>query len=133
MKEMPKEMRSLLLRKLTSVCDVSYCLSSNRKSGCRDYVKYEFGKPARFQHSAQRFALIKTCCFDDERLMSVYSWPEMSQLVDFLVKDLTETCENYCDTEIWTFNNVFHELLKDKRIIRLHLQQYYCDDVEVYS
>lgn len=125
MKAKNQDRRSLMLRKLTNVCDVSFSLSCNRGAGVREYVKFEYGEQVRVQNSTQRFALVKTSTLSDEHFMSVMSWPDFRQMIDHLVNELTEMCDCYCDVEIWTFNNVFHDILKDRRLIKMHIQQYY--------
>lgn len=99
------------LRKVSTICDMEIPQHSAGETPEFEYVKIECGDVVSWNQKGQKFCLVQTTDFPDQRAISVSVFRTMADLVYYVKQVLTQYATMYTDAQIFTRKNMWHTML----------------------
>lgn len=109
---------------IMTICDVEIPMHRAPEVLQCEYKKYEYGELMHRSGSEQRFALHISQEFPHERRITMTVWKDWNDILQYIFADLQDIAHTYGDCRIYTYDNLFHDLLMQLPVVKNRIIRY---------
>lgn len=119
-----------MFRGFSTIADVEQYVKYQNGHVCEIFTRFEYCEKIRSSAEPFKCCLIQRSCDDIDTRVSISIFQNWNDLTTYVVETLTNIVTTNPGTKIFTYGNLWHDILSIRPFIKLHIQKVTVDDAK---